>query len=266
MLEAAPFLIAFVFGTIIGSFLNVVSLRFRTGIGLGGRSMCMKCGKMLTWKELIPIVSFLYQRGACKGCKSRISWQYPLVEFAAGIVFASICFRFPPLTSLTAITTAAYLLATCLLLPIAAYDWKHKIIPDQLVYAFDTIALASVFIGGASWLHAPHLATLLAGPIIALPFAFLWLVSKGTWMGLGDAKLALGIGWLLGLNGGVNAVILAFWVGAILGVIFMVATYKRYKSRLEIPFGPYLILGMYLALLGGIQVIDVHTLAALFRV
>ena len=261
-----PLVFSFVFGAIVGSFLNVVALRFNTGKGLGGRSMCMSCGKTLTWSELIPIASFVFQRGACRKCRSKISWQYPLVEFAAGAIFTLIFLRFPPISAMSAIPTVIYLVATCLLVAIAAYDAKHKIIPDKFVYAFDAVALASVFLGGISWLHAPHLMTLLAGPAIALPFALLWLVSKGTWMGLGDAKLALGIGWLLGMNGGVNAVILAFWLGAAVSIAWLLIVVRHFNRRMEIPFGPYLIVGMYLVLIFGLKVLDVHTLAALFQV
>jgi len=261
-----PLVFSFIFGAIVGSFLNVVALRFNTGKGLGGRSMCMFCGKTLTWTELIPIASFVFQKGACRKCRSKISWQYPLIEFTAGIVFALIFLRFPPYSALAAIPTVIYLVSACLLLAIAAYDAKHKIIPDQFVYAFDAIALASVFVGGSSWLHAPHLATLLAGPVIALPFFLLWFFSKGTWMGLGDAKLALGIGWLLGMNGGVNAVILAFWIGAAFSIAWLLIVVRHFNRRMEVPFGPYLILAMYIVLLFGVKVLDVHTLAALFQV
>lgn len=261
---AIPVILSFAFGAIVGSFLNVVSLRFNTGVGLGGRSKCMSCGKKLTWSELIPIVSFMAQKGMCRGCKSRISWQYPLVEFAAGAIFALVLIKFPPVSPLAALSTFIYLFETCLLLVIAAYDIRHKIIPDVLVYVFDAIALLSVFLGGSAWLHAPHLFTLLSGPILALPFALLWLVSRGRWMGLGDAKLVLGLGWLLGLSGGANAVVLAFWVGAVLGVAWMFATKKKFKSKTEIPFGPYLILGFYLVLVFSVQVFDFRMLPYLF--
>jgi leader peptidase (prepilin peptidase)/N-methyltransferase len=258
--------LAFVFGTVVGSFLNVVSLRMNTGVGLGGRSKCMSCGKTLTWVELIPLFSFLFLGGACRKCKSKISWQYPLIEFIAGVIFTFILLEFPPTSMLAAVSTLIYLATACLLIVIAAYDAKHQIIPDQFVYAFDAIALASVFVGGPSLFHAPHMATLLAGPALALPFALLWAVSRGTWMGFGDAKLALGIGWLLGMNGGVNAVILAFWIGAALSVAWMVLTYGKFKRKLAIPFGPYLILGMYIVLLSDLRVLDVNTLVTLFRV
>ncbi len=253
----------FMFGAIIGSFLNVVSLRFNSGKTVGGRSMCMSCGKTLTWIELIPILSFLAQRGACRKCKSKISWQYPLVEFLAGALFVLILLTFPPVTPLAAVWTLMYIVTACILLVIAAYDAKHQIIPDQLVYTFDVIALASVFVGTHTWFHVPHLATLLAGPVVALPFALLWAVSRGRWMGFGDAKLALGIGWLLGMGGGINAIVLAFWVGAAASVLWMLISYGKFKRALAIPFGPYLIIGMYIVLISGVRFIDVNMIARL---
>jgi prepilin signal peptidase PulO-like enzyme (type II secretory pathway) len=257
--------LSFVFGTVVGSFLNVVALRFHTGKGVGGRSACMACDTQLTWKELIPLFSFIGLKGQCKKCKAKISWQYPLIEFAAGIVFVLILFVFPPLSAVAAITTAIYLLAACLLLVIAAYDARHKIIPDPFVYTFAFLGLVSLFVGGSSWWHVPHWSLLIAGPVLAIPFALLWAISKGTWMGLGDAKLALGIGWFVGISGGINAIVLAFWIAAAVSVVWLLVTYGKLKPRTEVPFGPYLILGMYLVLLFGVEVIDVEAIRFLFN-
>jgi len=224
----------------------------------------MSCGKTLSWKELVPIFSFLYQKGSCKKCKSKISWQYPLVEFATGLLFVLIFIMYPPLTPLLAVRTIELVIVTCLMLVISVYDIKHKIIPDPFVIAFSLVTIAGLFIGGSSWLHMSDIWSLLAGPILALPFALIWLVSRGRWMGLGDAKLVLGIGWLLGLNGGLNAIILAFWIAAAISIGWLLITFKRLKSGVEIPFGPYLILGMYLVLLFHIQVIDLDLVRSLW--
>ncbi len=247
---------SFIFGAIIGSFLNVVSLRFNTGWGINGRSKCMSCGKTLTWKELVPIWSFLYQKGSCKKCKSKISWQYPLVEFVTGLLFALIISVYPPLTPAMAARTILYLIITCLLMVISIYDIKHKIIPDIFSYSFAFLAVIAMFIGGSSWFHIPSLSILIAGPILALPFALIAGISRQKWMGMGDAYLIVSIGWLLGLGAGLNALVLAFWIAAIVSVLWLLVAYKKIKPRTEIPFGPYLILGMYLVLLFHIQVID----------
>jgi prepilin signal peptidase PulO-like enzyme (type II secretory pathway) len=260
---------AFILGAIIGSFLNVVSLRWNTGMGVGGRSKCFSCGKGLAWHELIPIFSFAAQKGRCKKCKSPISWQYPIVEFLSGSIFALIFVKFPPLDVPSAITTLIYLFITALLIVITVYDIKHKIIPDSLSYLFAAVAFASLFIipaSGTALFHIPLLINLLAGPLCALPFALLWAVSKGKWMGLGDAKLMLGIGWTLGFAAAVSAVILAFWIGAIVSVAWMLIAFKKVKGGYEIPFAPYLILGMYIVLLFGVSVIDLRPILAIIGI
>jgi len=241
----------------IGSFLNVVALRYNSGMTLKGRSKCFSCGKNLEWHELIPIFSFFLQGGKCKTCKSAISWQYPIIEIIAGVLFISIFIFFPPTTLESGFFTVFYLFITCLLLIITIYDIKHKVIPDALVYTFAIVALARLFISPELDFIIPDLWQIMAGPILALPFALMWLMSKGTWMGLGDAKLVLGIGWVLGISAGVSAIILAFWIGAIVSVVWMYIVFRKVKARYEIPFGPYLILGMYIVLLFGIKVIEI---------
>lgn len=255
---------AFILGTIIGSFLNVVAYRYNTGMTLGGRSQCFTCGRTLSWMELVPVLSFIVQGGACKNCRSKISWQYPLVELGTGILFALIFVFFPPYALTAGIFTLFYLIITSILVVITVYDTRHKIIPDSLVYTFAALALAHLFISPELSFQIPTVSALLAGPVLALPFFLLWLVSKGAWIGLGDAKLVLGIGWTLGMAAGISAIILAFWIGAIISVLWMKIALKKFKARYEIPFGPYLILGMYLVLFFGFQVFDVETFVSLF--
>lgn len=247
-------IISFVFGTIIGSFLNVLALRYNTGMGVNGRSRCMSCGKNLTWIELVPVFSFLAQRGACRSCKAKISWQYPLVEFTAGILFAILFLIYPPVGLVNSVITAFQLCILCILMVITIYDIKHKIIPDSLVYTFACLAFVLMFIGNdAHPLIVPGVWNILAGPLLALPFALLWFVSNGEWMGLGDAKLILGIGWMLGLSYGLTALTLSFWIGAIASVAYILIVHRKFKHGAEIPFGPYLILGLYIVLITGIQ-------------
>jgi leader peptidase (prepilin peptidase) / N-methyltransferase len=257
-------ILAFIFGTVIGSFLNVVVARYNTGMTLGGRSMCFSCNKTLTWIELIPLVSFFAQKAACRRCKSKISWQYPLVEALVGVLFALIVWYFPPVSIEASFQTIFYLVITSILVVITVYDAKHKIIPDALSYSFSALALLKLFVAPDLSIAVPALSSLLAGPILAFPFFFLWLISKGRWMGLGDAKLMLGIGWVLGITAGISALVLAFWIGAIISVFWMYVVFKKFKTRYEIPFGPYLILGMYLVLFWHIQIFDIVAFKELF--
>jgi len=258
----------FVFGTIIGSFLNVVILRYGKK-SLNGRSGCPVCGGTLQWFELIPIFSFLFLRGKCRKCHKKISWQYPIVEISTGLIFLLIF-------NLSAQGGFAlggqffnffYLwVIFSILIVIFVYDLYHKIIPDLLVFIFIGLSFVSV-IGGfdtlsSGWWSFSSRNALWAGPLLAFPFAFLWFVSKGRWMGLGDAKLAWGIGWLLGLVKGSSAIILGIWIGAVVGLLLIALSKviqrkqlffkgKNFTIKSELPFAPFLIIGMVLVFFFG---------------
>jgi len=198
------------------------------------------------------LFSFLGLKGRCLACKAKISIQYPIVEFISGLVFAGIFLKFQDIffinTLVFSISYAYYATMFSILLVIAVYDFKHKIIPDILSLIFGLIAFIGIFFF-SNYLFYPHIPTVLeflSGILLALPFAFLWLVSKGTWMGLGDAKLALGLGWLVGFSRILSGVVVAFWSGAILG-IFLIAFSKKYGMKSEIPFAPFLVLGVLIA-------------------
>jgi len=255
--------IFFVFGLIIGSFLNVVILRLNTDRTFGGRSGCMSCQHVLSWFELIPVFSFLGLGGRCRHCKAKISIQYPIVELISGIVFLSLFLKFQNVFSsdfpIFAIVFSYYAVMFSLLLIVAVYDLRHKIIPDILSLIFGALAFIGLFFlspGLDSMVIYPHIPSgldFLSGFIIALPFVFFWLISSGRWMGLGDGKLALGIGWMLGLAMSLSSLVLAFWFGAIVGIIMIVVSkYKqieRVHMKSEIPFAPFLVLGAFLALI-----------------
>ncbi len=241
----------FTLGLIIGSFLNVVILRLNTARSLGGRSACMSCQRNLEWYELVPFVSFIALRGRCRSCKTKISIQYPLVELLAGALFALLYLRFSSLGGPALggqvffsflLPYAYYALGFCLLLVIAVYDLRHKIIPDRLVAGFGVLSLAGLFV----FVPAPG-NTIFAGIFLALPFLCLWLLSRGAWIGLGDAKLVLGIGWFLGFAEALSAIMLAFWSGALIGVALIVYQRKSIGLKTEIPFAPFLVLGAFLA-------------------
>lgn len=247
------FFIIFIFGTIIGSFLNVLVLRYGTSLSIvHGCSRCFSCSKELHWYELIPLFSFMMLGGKCLGCNSKISYQYPLVEFITGLIFLGT-FWVIGLTPILPI----YLLTVSVLIAMAVYDFKHKIIPDGMVFVFSILALIILFIkNGASFqiLFSNGLLDLLAGPILFLFFATLWFMGRGKWMGFGDAKLALGVGWMLGFSGGIFAIILAFWIGAAVSLIILgLEKLKLSKLKLsfksEIPFAPFIILSLFIQLM-----------------
>ncbi len=256
--------IFFVLGLIIGSFLNVVIFRMNTSRSLGGRSSCMSCFKTLLWYELIPLFSFLGLRGRCRSCKTRISVQYPLVELFTGIIFALLFLKFQNILyfsffSFTFIYVY-YAMIFSILIVITVYDLRHKIIPDMLSFIFGALAFIGLFLFSNNvltdqtgiYLHMPSVLELFSGILVAFPFAFFWFISSGRWMGFGDAKLAVGIGYLLGIAGAFSGLVIAFYSGAIVGlclIIFSKIYGGHYKLKSEIPFAPFLVLGTILAFL-----------------
>lgn len=264
IIDASLYLLAsFVLGTIIGSFANVFVLRYGTGRSLNGRSSCGSCGKKLSWYELIPVVSWLMQWGRCRSCESRISPQYLIVELLFGAVFA-LCtwsiFGFSAVLTLSSSINLVYLwIVSFLLISLSIYDIRHMIIPDGMLIVLGAAALAWQ-VGGlwGTW-HALFM-TLVAGPLVALPFFTLWLISKGRWMGLGDIKLAVVMGWMLGLLGGFSALIFGVWAGAlvslaIIGITRLVSHRTGLTMKSEIPFGPFLATGALLVLLTDVTIL-----------
>lgn len=254
-----------VLGALFGSFLNVVSLRHNSGLSIMGRSSCPHCGRKLKPHEMIPILSFFLLGRRCRNCKARISWQYPLVELWTALVFATV---FNP--TLSFLANVLVLAVFSLYIAITVYDYWHKIIPDKFVYIAIVLALVfRVMVGG-------EIIDYLAGPFLAVFFAAIWLISQGRAMGFGDAKLALSIGLLLGAQQGFSAIVLAFWLGAIVGIAMIISSkinpllaggkkitissgfHLSLKS--EIPFAPFIILGAWLALLFNLDLLHVAQL------
>ena len=283
-------LVAFLFGLIIGSFLNVVVLRFGTKTISRKRSFCFTCGKTLHWFELVPVLSFFAQKGRCRGCKGVISWQYPTVELLTGAIFAAVVYKnlqpitynLQPLLSFSWwLVVGCQLLVWSLLIAILVYDLRHKIIPNKLVYGATITSLFLLFLTFNFKLSTLNSLDFLGGPLLALPFAAIWFFSRGRAMGLGDAKLILLFSWFLGFVGGLSAVLLGFWIGAtvaLLGIAFKLvssisfpshssrakrthflfpglkASLKKLTMRTELPFAPFLILGLLIVYLWGVDV------------
>jgi prepilin signal peptidase PulO-like enzyme (type II secretory pathway) len=236
--------VAAAFGLIVGSFANVVILRQNTGERISsGRSRCFACGKKLEWYELVPIFSFLIQKGRCGGCKSGLSFQYPLVEAIFGIVYLLFFLRWSDRygdISQFYILGFWYLIGFILIV-LAVYDAKHFILPDKFTYSLILISvLGSIFFAKSDF----YSIALSLVPAIFL--ALLWFISRGCWMGLGDAKLIAGGGIFLGWLGAISALLWAFWLGAAYGLILILFKHSA-TLKSEIPFGPFLILGVFIA-------------------
>lgn len=278
-MQALTTLLFFIFGTIVGSFLNVVILRFNTGSTLGGRSHCFSCGKEIKWYDLVPLFSFIFLRGRCRFCKSKVSMQYPAVEFLTGAIFAFTFWQFS-LFPQSYLIFSLELVMYSLLMVIAVYDLRHKIIPDLLVFTFGFLALVKLIfiVGFSSFATLPGFLDLLAGPMLGFPLFVLWLVSNGRWIGLGDAKLMLGIGWFLGLSYGVSAMMIGFWIGAAVSVLLLLIAkfsqgvfgrkillssgLKNLTIKSEVPLAPFLILGFLIVAFCKIDVLGLSALIA----
>ena len=251
----------FIFGLIVGSFLNVVIYRYNTGMTLGGRSQCLSCGKTLRWYELIPVFSFLFQGGKCHGCGSKISWQYLLVELATGCLFLGVW-----QLDFSLFLIPLYLIVWSLLVVIATYDLRHKIIPDGLVFGFIGVTFVSLLIRtllpSFKRLDLMLMANgILAALVLAGFFWFLWFISEGKWLGFGDVKLSLGVGLLLGLKMGISAIALAFWIGAIVGLLLVFLSKlffgrRSVNMKSEFPFAPFIIVGTALVFFFQINVFN----------
>lgn len=254
----------FIFGTVIGSFLNVVTYRMHTGRSLSGRSHCLSCGRGLSWHELIPVLSWVLRRGRCRACSARVSVQYLSVELVTGALFVLAAVSFWS----EWVQLALALAISALLVVIFVYDLRHYIIPDELALALGGLALGWVLWGLHT--HTAVLSPLVAfsGWVVpALFLAGLWYASSGRWIGLGDAKLAAPLGLILGFWGGLSMLVLSFWIGAVvsLSLLGLQKLVARGQLRLpifsgaltmksEVPFAPFLILGFYAVYLWGADV------------
>lgn len=275
------FLLAvFMLGAILGSFLNVVAvdsmntymsndLENKSELGflvkkLGSkefwshlvthRSSCDTCKTVLTPKELVPVVSYLWQKGTCRTCKTSFAPQHLYVELFAGAIFTGVF-----LTVFNSYTTfspmfigeLAYMfiffgLAIIMLL----FDYEHMIVPNMLVYPLVVLALGAHVLGFNSVPQISLVESVLAALVLAAPLFGLWFFSKGTWMGMADSKIALVMGGLLGFSLGISAWVISFWLGAVIGLLLVAFTHKKQQDgslhmKSAIPFGPFMILALW---------------------
>jgi leader peptidase (prepilin peptidase)/N-methyltransferase len=258
------YVIIFLFGLVAGSFLNCVIYRLETDQGfIKGRSYCPHCRKVLMLWDLIPILSFFILKGRCRYCRQKISWQYPLVEFATGSLFVLTFLILEFGVNLTfgfwILEFIYYLAVICFLAIIFVYDLKHYLIQDKIIYpaiilSFIWYFLSAVFFKLYTGREILNVAYSALGA--AVFFLLIVLISRGRWMGLGDVKLAFFIGLFLGFPQVLVALFLAFFLGAIIGIGLIVFLGKTFKS--EVPFGPFLAVGTLVALFWGEKIVNFY--------
>ncbi len=228
-------LFAFLFGAVVGSFLNVVILRLpdREQSIVFPASHCPQCATTLHWYENIPIISYLVLRGRCRTCRAKISLQYPLVELSMGLLATALFHVFGPFFAFF-----YYFVFCAALLVIIQIDIRHQIIPDVITLPGILIGFGGSFVNPlVSWQQSA-LGILLGGGIlygIALTY---YLLAKRDGMGGGDIKLLAMIGAFLGWQSLLFVVFAASLSGSIIGIAAM---FKQKKGgRTRIPFGPFL--------------------------
>lgn len=248
----------FILGASVGSFLNVVVLRFGYSERGGERSACMACGTTLGALDLVPMFSYAALGGHCRTCGSSISIQYPLVEVLTGFLFV--------LTYLTVgtgsvISEAEFVLFAgfwAAMVALVAYDIRHTLIPLPFVYAlfgFAAVRVAiEVLLTNSS---APFMDAIWGALVCSSFFALINVLTRGRGMGIGDAYVAGAIGLMLGLEAGIVSSVLAVWIGSVVGLTLialqslfqrlqLAGSSRRVTLRTEIPFAPFLALGALL--------------------
>lgn len=237
MTEIVTSVFAFVFGSMIGSFLNVLIWRLPAEVSVVfPRSKCPHCGSQLAWYHNIPILSFCLLKGHCSFCKERISWQYPLVELTIGAAFL---IGIP--WSFTAEAILLYLFRNFLFglfLVHAIIDLRHRLLPDSI-----NIVIAVLFVVYGYFYLNPLNMLLGAGIGIAFPLLVTYLFYKlrgVVGLGGGDIKLYGVLGIYLGAMGVVQNIFFSCFVGAIFGGVLIAI--KKLDRKNPIPFGPFIIL------------------------
>lgn len=238
LLEIVPYIVIFIFGIIIGSFLNVCIYRIPLHQSIVTvSSHCMTCGRKLKWYDMIPVFSWLLLGGKCRNCKSKISLQYPVIESLNGILYVVIC-----LVNGMDLFSLIYCLMTSALLTLSLIDWRTYEIPLGInVFLFILGVAAAVLDRG-------NLLSHMAGMVCVSGFlGILYLISRGRAIGGGDIKLMFACGLILGWK----QIILAFLLGCIIGSVIHLIRIRVQDEGHVLAMGPYLSAGIFLAALWG---------------
>ena len=245
MYFALYYFFIFSFGLALGSFMNAWVWRTRENLDIShSRSMCPKCRQPIAWYDNIPFISWLILRAKCRHCQDKISWQYPMVEVFIALAFLFTAARHSSSLFLPQLSAALIrdLIIIILLVFVFLYDLKYREILDRVttVPAIILFFLSLIF-GWQSW------QSLLFGVLFGAGFfLILYLISKGAWIGGGDARLGFFMGVILGWPNILVAFFIAYMLGAIISLILIALKKKTMKS--ETAFGAYLAVGALVAM------------------
>lgn len=233
----------FLYGIVIGSFLNVCIYRIPKKENIATeRSHCMSCGTQLKWYDLVPLFSWLFLRGKCRYCKTKLSIQYPLVEFINGVgyvlIFAVNGFNF---------VSILYCLCTSALLALSVIDWRTFEIPVAFNIFIFLLGIVRVIC------DFDNVWSYIIGMVSVSGFLLLlFVLTAGRGIGGGDIKLMAAAGLLLGWK----AIVAAFFVGCVLGSIIHIMLMIFFKKDRTLAFGPYLSMGIFFAMFYGENIMD----------
>lgn len=234
-----------VLGLIFGSFGNVLILRIHSAESIGGRSHCPGCRTPIAWYDLIPVLSFLLLRARCRGCKKKISAQYPLVELGSMILFITGLH----LAGGDIFLGSVIALALVFLFFACVYDALFQQIPDLFTALFFAFAALHSELGAL-----PEMTTHFFGAgIVFLWFGVQWLLSKGKAVGTGDIFLGAAVGYWLGIRGAITMLLFSYMTGALVVALLLLLGRIKLKQQ-RISFGPFMGIATLLTLLGAGEV------------
>ncbi len=244
---------ASVFGLLIGSFLNVVIWRVPRGESVvTPPSACPSCGNQISPRDNVPVLSWLLLAGQCRHCHERISPRYPLVELGTGVLFGLTAWRFGLAWELP-----AFLYLAAISVALALIDIDVRRLPNAIV--LPSYVVAALLLGGAVLLQGDPWVLVRVAIGAAALYAFYFVLAFAGGMGFGDVKLAGVLGMYLAYLGWAEllvGVFLGFLVGGISGTLLMLTRRAGRKSR--IPYGPYMLVGAWLAIFFGAALADAY--------
>lgn len=241
----------FIFGLILGSFLNSWIWRRRENIRIvGDYSVCVHCRRDLKWWENIPLFSFLFLKGKCSTCKKNIPWHYFAVEFFTGLIFLGMTYYHLNTPCFSEWLVMRDVLFVTVLIIVFVYDFRYQLIPVEVVW------IGFLFGGAINLLALGYtIENLIIGMLIGGGFFLLqYVVSKGRWIGGGDVRLGLMMGIWLGYPKILLALFIAYISGAIVGTFLLLT--KKADRQTAIPFGTFLAIGTFIAIFQGDYIIN----------
>lgn len=259
----ALYVVVFIFGLIFGSFINVCIYRIPLGKSIvSPPSACTGCGKRLTALDLVPVLSYVFLKGRCRHCGSRISPRYPLIELLTAAVYTALFFRYG-----FGIPFIAFAFLMTILIAVFFIDIDHRIIPDELVIAgivggvvlllYNFFNPMAQIFGDNKW-WTP-VAGFFSGSGFLLLVALLGLLIYKTddAMGMGDVKLMAPIGLFLGWRLCLEALFISVVLAGFISVMLILLRIKKKKDT--IPFGPFIVIGTFLTIMWGWDILNWYT-------